>query len=202
MRTKYLFIISSIIIFCNINLSAQNKKSDIETLLPENNKFTYVTRYGTQISSIQNQASGMIGISTGAYISEAFYAGFSGYANLTHTKVNAGIFGFEIEQIFYPQKVVHFGYNIFTGVGTVKDYEQKTNLFDNFLNIFGTNFYFVQPSLITEINFTNSFKLSFGVGYRFASGLDENSRHISKSHLNNKNLSNVNLFINFRILEN
>lgn len=82
----------------------------------------YVTKPGIQFIRIQNQVGGMIGFSSGVLLDQSLYAGFSGYVNLTHERVNTGIFGVEIEQTFNSLKLVHYGYNIFVGLGLVKDY--------------------------------------------------------------------------------
>ena len=192
-----LFLISQII--CN----GQTKDSPtVESLFTESSSKHYVTKPGIQFIPIQNQVSGMIGLSSGAYFDQSFYVGLSGYANLTHSKVNTGIFGVEVEQTFNSEKMVHVGYNIFAGVGSVKDYQSKNNLFENFLNIFGTNYFFAQSSLIVGINFTPTTQIDFGIGYRFVTGLNESSKEISITKLKNQELNNYSIFINFKFFNN
>jgi hypothetical protein len=197
-KRMLVLIVLSVLCYPIIYLGQTKEVEDSENLFSENSAVVYVSRPGMQFSQIQNQISGMIGISNGVYIHPSFYAGFSAYANLTHTKVNSGIFGLEIEHTFNPHKLVHFGYNIFAGVGTVKDYHQKNNLFDNFLNIFGTNYFFVQPGLLVELNFNSSTRITFNIGYRFAGGLDENHADISLNKLKNRDLNNLTFSINLK----
>lgn len=201
MKKIILSVFVSMLFFAQMICPGQTKDiSKVESMFSEIPTMCYVTRPGIQFIPIQNQVAGMIGLSSGVYLNQSFYIGLSGYANLTHSKVNTGIFGVEIEHTFNPEKLVHFGYNIFAGLGTVKDYYSKTNLLDNFLNIFGTNYFFVQPSFILEINFTPATRITFGIGYRMVSGLNENSNEISLTKLKNKELNNLNLFINYKML--
>jgi hypothetical protein len=198
---KYFLTAAVLILLTQLVCYSQTKEnSGIESLFSDNFSVEHVTRPGMQMSQIQNQMAGMIGLSSGIYIDKSLYLGLSAYANITHTKINMGVFGVEIEQFYNPEKVAHIGYNIFAGIGAVKDYHSKNNLFDNFLNIFGTYYYFVQPSLKLEINFTSTAKFDIGVGYRFAAELDENSYEISKTQLTNKQLNNLTFFVNFKML--
>ncbi len=183
-----------------ICLGQTKDSSKAESLFSESSSMHYVTRYGIQFTPIQNQVAGMIGLSSGVYFNQSFFVGLSGYVNLTHSKVNTGAFGVEAEYSFNSEKLVHLGFNIFAGVGTVKDYRTKNNLLDNFFNIFGTNYFFVQPSLILEINFTPTTRLAFGLGYKMVSGLDENSSEISITKLKNQDLNNVAMFVNLKML--
>lgn len=166
----------------------------MESLFAKNVTTHLITRLGFQFMNIQRQVMGMIGLSSGIYFENSFYIGLSAYANLTHTKVNSGLFGMELEQTLYPEKMIHSEYNIIAGIGTVKD-----NLFDNFMNIFGTYYYFAQPSMLVEINFTLDTRLAIGVGYRLADGHDENSFDISVTRLKTKELNNLNMFLNVKM---
>lgn len=201
MKKYFLTIAALLILLAQMNSYAQSGESTgVESLFSDDYSVEHVTGPGMQMSQIQNQIAGMIGLSSGVYIYQSLYLGLSVYSNITHTKLNMGVLGVEIEQYYNPEKIAHIGYNIFAGIGAVKDYHSKNNVFDNFLNIFGTYFYFVQPSLKLEINFTSTTKFDIGVGYRFAAGLDEGSKEISRTQLTNNQLNNFTLFINLKMI--
>lgn len=177
-----------------------SQSSNSETLLSDNTTVQHVSRPAMIFTPIQNQVAGLIGFTSGLYLNNSFYVGLSGYANLTHSKVNSGMLGVEIENTINPENLVHFGYSLFAGIGFVKDYQQKNGLLDDFLNIFGTQFYFAQPSVLLEINFDSFTRIAIGAGYRFVAGLNEMNKDISISKLQNRDLNNLTFFINLKTI--
>jgi hypothetical protein len=180
-------------------LVAQSENDKEESVLVDESSANYLSRWGMQFIQIQNQVAGLIGFSSGVEYGNSIYIGISGYANLTHEKVNTGLFGIEFEQKFNSEMPVQFGYNLFGGIGIAKDYQKKNNLLDNFLNIFGTNYYFFQPSLLMEINFTKSICIDLNFGYRIVAGLNETSKEIALTKLRNHDLNNFSFSITFKI---
>lgn len=176
------------------------EKAEQQTIFPDDAKQSHRTKHGFHFVPMQRQTSAMIGISGGTVYDESIFIGIAGYANLTHTLINSGFAAFQLEHLFSTEKLIHYGYNLLAGIGGVKDYEKKTNLFDNFLNLFGTHFYFAQPGLTVELNFTKSLQVNLGAGYRFATGLNESSIHIAKSQLKNEDLNGFSFFLTFKLL--
>jgi len=117
-------------------------------------------------------------------------AGMVGSLNLTHPRVNFGYLGAMVKYIYKPASVVHVSCQVTLGAGSTKDYEnEKSNTFDNFGNVTGAGFYFVEPVINTEINLDNKTRLIVGLGYRLATGINPDSRYISRTHVSDKDFS-------------
>ncbi len=197
MKTN-LLITAILIILKATFCSAQ--QSEIQTIFSDPQKIIPQTKHGIYFVPTQNQVSGMPGMVYGAVIDESLFLGVGGFANLTHTRINSGFAVVQIEYLFSTEKMIHFGYNFSAGIGMVKDYEQKNNLFDNFLNIFGTHYFFGQPGVAVEMNVTKYLQLNFVAGYRFSTGLNEESRHIEKSNLKNRELNGLSFSLSIKLI--
>jgi len=155
---------------------------------------------GLTLNSIQKNIGSVLDIYWGGVINRTIILGIGGAANLSHTVTNFGYLQLLAQYVPEPDKLLHYGGEVVLGLGSVKDYEHpKTNLFDNFLNISGAAFYFVEPRLNGELNITKSAKLVLGLGYTFAFGLDEQNKNIVISKLTNKDLSGVRVLIGVKL---
>jgi len=143
-------------------------------------------------SSIQDEYGTLYGIYAGAVFGHSLMAGMVGALSVTHPAVNYGYLGLMGRYIYKPTKVIHFSGQITLGVGTTRDYEnEKTSTFDNFGNVYGTGFCFIEPVINSEINIGRKTMLIFGLGYRLVGGINSNSHYLSSTHLTNQDLSDV-----------
>jgi hypothetical protein len=85
------------------------------------------------------------------------------------------------------------------GSGSTKDYEsEKSSTFDNFGNVTGARFYFIEPGINGEVNLNAKTRLILGFGYRLVYGIDRNSEYISRTHVSDSDLSGVNVSLGIR----
>jgi hypothetical protein len=188
----FILILSSASVFAQVAGSKQ-------TLLRSDIHVTEIFAPEIKINSIQNDIGTLIGFYCGPMINSKFLAGVSGGVNLGHPKVNYGYFGVIGQYIFNSSDLVHFSSQLVLACGKTKDYENpKSNLFDNFWNINGANFYMVEPGVNLEINISHKLVLVTGVSYRHIYGLDETSEEISRTHLTNEALSGINFNIGLK----
>jgi hypothetical protein len=154
------------------------------------------TRYcwGIEMKSaeIQNEFATQCGIYTGAVFNNSVMAGMVGALNVTHPRVNFGYLGLFVKYIYKPAGILHMSGQLTLGSASTRDYEnEKTNTFDNFGNVSGAGFYFIEPVINAEINLDKKTKLIFGLGYRFASGINPDNRYISSTHISDKDFSGI-----------
>ncbi len=146
---------------------------EMETLFGEGVDQRFVWSLDVRTMSVQQSIGTSIGWSGGMVFNETFIAGGTVAANLTHSTVNAAVAAAFVRYVHDPQKLVHPFAAVLLGSGTVKDYEQaKTNPFDNFGNVFGAGYYFIEPEIGYELNASNTAKVACSIGYRLVSGAD------------------------------
>jgi hypothetical protein len=92
--------------------------------------------------------------------------------------------------LYKPCSKIHMSGQLTVGVGSTRDYQnEKTSTFDNFGNVYGTAFYFIEPEVNSELNLGRKTTLVVGLGYRLATGINANSPYISSTHVSNRDLS-------------
>ncbi len=141
-------------------------------------------------AGVQDELSTQYGMYAGALINHSVMAGMVVSFNISHPSVNYGYMGIMVKYIYKPYSIIHMSGQFTFGAGSTRDYEnEKTSTFDNFGNITGTGFYFIEPELNTEINLGEKTKLVFGLGYRLVNGINPDSRYISSTHVSDKDMS-------------
>jgi hypothetical protein len=184
------------VLCCCMNISYAQKS---EALLDSSATFESLWSLELKTNSLQNEIGSLISIYWATSINRSIILGFGGITNLTHTVTNYGCFQLLAQYVHESDKLLHYGGMLMFGFATAKDYQvAKTGLFDNFMNTSGTSFYLLEPRLNAELNITKSNKLVLGIGYCAAFGLDENSSHVAKSKVTNKDLSGLNITIAMR----
>jgi hypothetical protein len=197
MKTLPFYFLASFAIICYCTDISNAQES--ETLMNSSATFESLWSLELKTNSLQREIGSLVSIYWGTIINHSIILGFGGITNLTHTVTNYGCFQLLAQYVHEPDKLLHYGGMIMIGFATVKDYQAaKTGLFDNFMNTSGTSFYLLEPRLNAELNITKSNKLVLGVGYCAAFGLDENSSHIAKSKITNKDLSGLNITLAMR----
>lgn len=145
-------------------------------------------------ASIQNELSTQFGLYAGALFYHAVMVGITGAANVTHPRVNYGYTGVLVQYTFKPYNLLHLTGQLTIGSGSAKDYQnEKSSMFDNFGNVTGANFYFIEPGIQGEINLSNKVRLALGIAYRFVEGLNQENVHISRTHVTDSDLSGLNV---------
>ena len=155
-----------------------------------------VTRFSwgleLKTAGIQDEFATQYGMYAGATFNHSLMAGMVVSLNVTHPSVNYGYMGMMVKYIYKPASIIHMSGQFTFGAGSTRDYENaKTSTFDNFGNIYGTGFYFIEPVINTEINLGVKTSLIFGLGYRLVNGINPASQHISLTHVSDKDLTGV-----------
>jgi len=155
-----------------------------------------VTRFGWGIelktAGIQDEFATQYGMYAGAVFNHSLMTGLVVSLNVTHPSVNYGYMGMMVKYIYKAESIIHMSGQFTLGAGSTRDYENpKTSTFDNFGNISGTGFYFIEPIINTEINLGVKTRLIFGLGYRLVNGINPDSQYISSTHVSDKDLSGV-----------
>jgi len=152
--------------------------------------------FETKTNSVQQNIGTLMGAYWGAVLDRSYILGIGGNVNLSHTVTNYSYFQLLAQYVHQTDNLLHYAGRVSLGAGSVKDYEHaKTSLFDNFFNTSGTAFFFVEPQVNAELNVTATSRLTLGISYFAAFGLDEKSVHVAKSKLTNQDLSGVNLTV-------
>lgn len=149
---------------------------------------------GVSFNSVQGELGSLINLSGGIMLNNSSRAGLAGGVNLGHPSVNYGYFGLVGQYVNKPDKLVHLAGQVVLAWGSTKDYEnEKSNVFDNFWNVYGEGFYLLEPGINLEVNLTEKLRFSLGLSYRFVTGLDDESPFVSYTHVTNKDMSGLNI---------
>ena len=171
---KQLSIKSLIVLIVLLSGLTHINAQDTETLLTPGSdiKFVWGTEFKT--SYIKSDLGTTHGIFGGALIGHSTLIGISLGSNLTHPKLNHGYLGILVQYTNSPDNLVHFSGQLLVANASARGYERKkTDLFENFGNITGSNFYIIEPGLNIELNITKEARFIFGLSYRHASGLGD-----------------------------
>lgn len=184
-----------------MTLAAQLNAQDaerVETLFNSDTKLGFQWSPAVKFNSIQGDIGSLLEVNGGVLINNSTMVGLTGGINFGHPRVNYGYFGLMARYAYNPSKLVHFSGQAIIAYGATKDYEQeKSSLFDNFWNIYGTGFYMIEPGVNLEINLRERTRFVTGVSYRFVTGLDKESPHVSITNVTNKEMSGLNVMAGF-----
>jgi hypothetical protein len=193
------FVTIVILLFLSTGAKAQEQDS-MKTLFTSRTTVSELWTPEIKINSIQGNIGTLVGIYGGVLINQSFLAGISGGVNLGHPSVNYGYLGGIGQYIFKPDNIVHFSSQLVIGYGTTKDYENpKSNLFDNFWNISGAVFFFMEPGINLELNLSERLTLVTGISYRYVAGLNELDENVSITHLTSGDMRGINFNIGLKI---
>lgn len=197
---KYLFSSSVILLlFCG-NLFAQDSPT-LKTLFGENGivktielGFFLAPSYGP--TRMDGSNATILNLRGGFSVNQKFAAG--AYFNITHNEsrpsseqvpnlhmeyLSAGAF---TEYTLFSQKLIHLTFPIYLGYGKVEMFNQNGS------REFGKeNFFQIEPSVLLEINLTNSTKLNIGAGHRFVSQMEYRN-------LDQSNISGFNAYVGLK----
>jgi hypothetical protein len=144
--------------------------------------------------SIQHELGTLYGIYAGALYAHTTLIAVSGALNITHPTINYGYIGLMVQYTHKPDNLLHISGKLTIGTGTVKNYEQeKSSTFDNFGNISGAVFYFIEPGLNGEINLGAKTRLVLGIGYRLVNGINTSSEYIASTHVTDHDMSGISI---------
>lgn len=170
------------------------EKDEVQTLFNKDTRIDMRWSPGLKFNSIQNDVGSVIEMYGGPVFNQSFLVGMVGGVNVGHPRVNYGYLGLITQYIYQPNKLVHFSGQLMSAYGSTKDYERKkSSLFDNFWNITGTNFFLIEPGINMELNLKENMRFTAGLSYRMVTGLDQTSEFVSLTHVNNRDMSGVNL---------
>lgn len=195
---KGILVVILMLINLSVNAVAQEQDS-VQTLFKSTVKVSEMWAPEIKINSIQGTVGTLIGFYGGVLFDRTFLLGISGGANLSHPTVNYGYFGGIGQYIYKSSSLMHLSGQLLLAYGSTKDYENtKSSLMDNFMNISGAGFFMMEPGVNLEVNLSKRLTLAMGVSYRYITGLNENSRNVSRTHLTNKDLSGINFNIGLK----
>ena len=168
----------------------------IKTLLGSNANIVFVRGINLKINSIQNDIGTLFEINGGALYNNKLFGGIAGGFNIGHPHVNYGYLGLLGQYTFKPNDLLHPSVQILIASGSTKDYERpKSSAFDNLLNITGASFYLFEPGINLELNVRKTTQFVVGISYRYVTGLDEDSKHVSLTNVTNKDMSGLNISV-------
>ncbi len=163
---------------------------EVHTVFNSDEPARFVWGLEAKTASVQNEYGTLCGAYIGTVFNNSVMAGMVGALNLTHPAVNYGYLGLMARYIYKPGSIIHMSGQLTLGAASTRDYQNdKSNIFDNFGNIYGTSFYFVEPAVNSEINLSKKTTLVIGIGYRLATGMNSNSNYVSSTHVSNRELS-------------
>lgn len=193
---KVIFLLATAMTL-SAQLSAQDTEP-VETLFNSDTKLDFQWSPSVKINSIQGDIGSLLEVNGGVLLNNSTMFGLAGGVNFGHPRVNYGYFGLMARYAHNPSKLVHFSGQAVIAYGATKDYQQeKSSLFDNFWNIYGTGFYMIEPGVNLEVNLSERARFVTGVSYRFVTGLDEESTHVAITNVTNKEMSGLNIMIGF-----
>lgn len=164
-------------------------------------KAEFLGSFDTRTSSMQGQVGMGIGGSLGFMFENRYVGSIAIWSNVTLDNLNYGFVGLHVEYIEDEGRAIHWSGSLLMAAAGVKEYVRpKSSLFDDFGNVSGASFFFIEPSANIELNFTESTTIITGLGYRLAFGIDSNSPHVVNRHPTNSDLSGItwNLRLRFR----
>jgi hypothetical protein len=165
---------------------------EVNTILQSDVSTRFAWGLELKTSYIQNEYGTQFGGYAVTMFNKSFMAGMVVALNLTHPAVNYGYLGLMTRYIYKPGSIIHMSGQLTLGAGSTRDYENdKTSMFDNFGNIYGTSFYFIEPAVNSEINVGKKTTLVIGLGYRLTTGINENSKYISSTNVSDGDLSGL-----------
>ena len=169
---------------------------ETESVFGADSDIGFIWGIETKSSFIQQEPATQYGMFAGALFNHAVMVAVVAAANVTHPKINYGYTGMMIQYTFKPVSLVHLNGQFTLGSGSTRDYEsEKSNMFDNFGNVTGANFYFIEPAIHGEINLGVRTRLALGFGYRLVHGIDQNNVHVSNTHVSDNDLSCANVSV-------
>ena len=172
---------------------------ETKTVFGVDSEIGFVWGIELKTAYISEKVATQYGMYAGALINHTVMVGFTGAANVTHPSINYGYTGLMVQYTHKPYNLVHMNGYISLGSGSTKDYEnEKTSVFDNFGNVTGEKFYFIEPGVNCEINLGVKTRLVLGIGYRFVNGIDPNNENISNTHVTDSDLSCVNINVGIK----
>ena len=181
------------ILFVLIILVSQTLYSQDSGL--ENSKTSSNNHFGAVIlkySDISEQGALLLGARGGWMIDESFGIGAGIYGLVSDFSVrlidqdrlednsdNVDLIygGAEVSYMFSPDRKLHFAVNTLLGFGNFSVNYTKINKQNNYHNDFngGATFFVAEPSVSLMANITSFLRFDFGIAYRFATSLDDQS---------------------------
>jgi hypothetical protein len=170
----------------NVSLFSQ----EVRSVLSTDTVTTFNWGIEFKTAGVQDELSTQYGMYAGALFNHSVMAGMVISFNVTHPSINYGYMGLMVKYIYKPYSVIHLNGQLVLGAGSTRDYEnEKTSTFDNFGNVTGAGFYFIEPAVNTEINLGKKTTLTLGLGYRLVNGINPDNQYISSTHVSDKDLS-------------
>ena len=166
----------SIILFFIILILMSNTimGQETKTLMGEDTKITSIWGIDLKTGKMQDDIGIGYDVFYGALFNRSILLGGIAGLNVTHPLINYGYFGVFGNYTYKPEEVIHFSGQFALGYGSAKGYQSiKSSAFDNFGNVTGDGFYFLEPGVNAEFNITETARLVVGLSYRYATGLDE-----------------------------
>jgi len=172
MKKSKISILLFFLIF--ILMSTTIVAQETKTLMGEDTKISSIWGVDLKTGKIQDDIGVGYDVFYGALFNRAILLGGVAGMNITHPLINYGYLGVFGNYTYKPDEVLHFSGQLALGAGSAKGYESiKSSALDNFGNITGDGFYFIEPGINVEFNITETTRLVVGLSYRYVTGLDE-----------------------------
>ena len=156
----------------------------------------------TKFTNVNGEFGVLCGVRGGWIINHKVSLGLGGYGLATNTELansalgetrylNFGYGGFEFEYVLSSDDVIHLTFSGLIGGGSA-DYRFNKFAdedFDHDNDFERDDFFVAEPAINAEVNVTSFFRVNFGFGYRFISGV--NNSYISENDLNDFFNSNI-----------
>ena len=163
-----------ILIVLSFLMSSTIIAQETKTLMGEDTNISSIWGIDLKTGSIQDDIGIGYDVFYGALFNRSILLGGIVGLNVTHPLINYGYFGLFCQYTYKPEEVFHFSGQLALGTGSAKGYESvKSSAFDNFGNITGDGFYYLEPGVNVEFNITETARMVVGLSYRYVTGLDE-----------------------------
>jgi hypothetical protein len=183
------------IAFLAIQVSTFGQEEQTFRTIFDNNETLRISGFGGPIiefSSVVNEFAVSSGGGGGVIINNFFIGGYGIGLSSNHFKdisyvhptsssglpfiysnerINFGHGGFWLGGSLKPNEAIHLAYSTKLGWGSINMIEEDNSKY--LLYHFTDNVFVIQPQIEAEMNITRWFKVNFGLGYRFVTGIDE-----------------------------
>lgn len=181
------------ILFVNSTVFGQEEQK-FKTIF-DNNKELRISGFGgpiVEFSSVINEFAVLNGGGGGVIINNFFVGGYGIGLSTNHFKdisyvhpasssglsfiysnerINFGHGGLWLGGSLNPSEAIHLAFSTKLGWGNINMIEENDSRY--VLYHFTDNVFVIQPQIEAEMNITRWFKVNFGLGYRFVTGIDE-----------------------------
>lgn len=171
-------LVTACFLFFNLIVQAQNTSSLLQLMGSDELKTGWFIKpqYRSLVNDdkLNEKYSEVVGGEIGLVLNSQIYVGLSGYAKTSRLSFNDefttygvgyGYGGILLGYTPFPNKVIHPYFGVIGGYGGAREYNFENYRKGLTQNVAG--FYYLEPEVNIEVNFSKMVRLSLGARYRF-----------------------------------